>query len=548
MNWECCWTKKEIKPGECPNIHEGEEDLYTSYRRRLLERCLDCTSFRNDLEKLRDDDSPVADIVSLLIGEYTEQKAQIQSIVHFLNTKTREIKFLHEVSIVLQTSLDLDEVLSVAMTAITAGKGFGINRAFLLMADKERKYLRGYLGIGPKNYEEAWHIWDDIGRSNLTLKEMARNFRKTKLYSEKVKFHDILERMSVPLADRNHVFNRALKQKKAILVENAFNNPEIDPALAAILGVTSFLVMPLISRNRRIGIIIADNCITHKPITPQDVQSLETFAFPVAFALERASLYERLQEEVEKLMAANRKLKEQQELIVKMEKMALVGRITSSIAHSIRNPLMVIGGFARSLLKTIAEGDQKREYLESIVQEARLLEDVLEEVLNYSDSLYPALDQWDVNQLVISVCQEMQSRLDQRGIETELNLGPDLPPIYIDYKKVSYCIKTILNNAMETVSGVNTIWVRTWAEEEEVIIEITDNGRPLSKEAREALTTPFADTQELGVGLGMPLCRTILERYGNQFGMENSPEGGTKYTLKLRIHKEEGLHGENPGS
>lgn len=547
MNWECCWTRREIAPGDCPNIHEGEEELCTSYKRRVLEKCLECHNFKQDLNKLKDQDSPLAELVQFLISEYGDQKGQIQSIVHFLNTKTREIKFLHEVSIVLQTSLDLDEVLSVAMTAITAGKGFGINRAFLLMTDKERKHLRGYLGVGPKNYEEAWHIWDDIGRSNLTLKEMARNFRKTKLNSEKVKFHDILEELTVPLADRQHIFNRALKGRKAILVENAFSNPDVDTNLAAILGVNSFLVMPLISRNRRIGIIIADNCITHKPITSQDVQSLETFAFPVAFALERASLYERLQEELGKLTAANRKLKEQQELIVKMEKMALVGRITSSIAHSIRNPLMVIGGFARSLLKTIAEEDQKREYLESIVHEARLLEDVLEEVLNYSDSLYPALDEWDVNQLVTSVCREMRDRLEQRQIEYELDLAPDLPSIFIDYKKVSYCIKTVLNNAIETVSGVTKIIIRTYGTPEELIIEINDNGNPLTKEARELLTTPFADTQELGVGLGMPLCRTILERYGNQFCLDSNPDGGTRYILKLRIQKEERAHDEDSG-
>ena len=81
------------------------------------------------------------------------------------------------------------------------------------------------------------------------------------------------------------------------------------------------------------------------------MHSLETFAFPVAFAIERASLYERLQVELNRVTEAGKKLKEQQELIVRMENMALVGRITSSIAHSIRNPLMIIGGFARSMLK-----------------------------------------------------------------------------------------------------------------------------------------------------------------------------------------------------
>ena len=255
------------------------------------------------------------------------------------------------------------------------------------------------------------------------------------------------------------------------------------PDLARILGVDSFLIMPLISRNRRIGIILADNCITHKPITPQDMQLLETFAFPVAFALERASLYERLQEEVDKLTEANAKLKEQQELIVKMEKMALVGRITSSIAHSIRNPLMIIGGFARSLLKTVAENDRNREYLESIVHEAKQLEDVLDEVLSYADSLYPAMDTWDVNQLVTSVFDKFKEKLDQKGITCSIDLAAELPMAFIDYKQIAFCIRTILNTVMES-SGVDTMSLKTTLDGDAIAIEIQDNGKPPAIERR----------------------------------------------------------------
>ncbi len=363
MDWQCCWNKSEITARECPFIAEGEEDLFTLQRRRIVEKCLECPRFSDDLRTMQESGTPLAGLLPHIIAEFQEKKAQLQSMGSFLSSKTKEIRFLHELSLVLQTSLDLDEVLSVALTAITAGKGFGMNRAFLLMADKERKYLKGYIGIGPRNYEEAWQIWQEIDQNRASLTAMARNFLRNKFSSERAKFQDILEKISVPLGDSEHIFNRALQQKKAILVTDAFHSREVAPELAQLLGVDTFLVMPLISRNRRIGVIIADNWVTHKPITTQDMQSLETFAFPVAFALERASLYERVQEDVDKLIAANRKLREQQELIVRMEKMALVGRITSSIAHSIRNPLLVIGGFARSLLRDIGENAPKRDYL-----------------------------------------------------------------------------------------------------------------------------------------------------------------------------------------
>lgn len=537
MDWQCCWTKKEIVPKECPYIAEGEEELYTAHRRRVVEKCLDCPRFRNDLLTFQQSGHPFAEIFPLLTTELFDQKGRLQSMGSFLNSKTREIRFLHELNIVLQTSLDLDEVLSVAMTAITAGKGFGLNRALLLMTDKERQALKGYLGVGPRNYEEAWQVWQEIGQNDLTLREMARNFQKTKLVSEKVKFHDLLEELTVPLSDYKHLFNRALRERKTILVEDVFHNADVDPHLARILGVDSFIIMPLISRNRRIGIILADNCITHKPIAPQDMQLLETFAFPVAFALERASLYERLQEEVDKLTEANDKLKEQQKLILKMEKMALVGRITSSIAHSIRNPLMIIGGFARALLKTVADTDLNREYLESIVHESKQLEDVLQEVLSYADSLYPAMDTWDVNQLVTSVFDKFKEKLDLKNITCSIDLAEKLPAAFIDYKQIAFCIRTILNTVMES-SDVDRMSLKTLLADDAITVEIQDNGKHPAIEAGEETDLPPAAIQDLGSNLGLQLCMSILEKHGNPLLVENPPEGGTRYTIRLPLDKE----------
>ncbi len=83
------------------------------------------------------------------LSENHRQKTQIQSLVSFLDNKTLEIRFLHELGSVLQSSVDLDEVLSVALTAITAGKGFGMNRAFLLLCDREAGAPEGVSGTWP---------------------------------------------------------------------------------------------------------------------------------------------------------------------------------------------------------------------------------------------------------------------------------------------------------------------------------------------------------------------------------------------------------------
>jgi len=538
VDWECCWDRDVIALGDCPNIQEGDEDLLSSRRRRILEKCCDCVNFKRDLQHFRESGHPLAPVFSMLHDEHQRQKTQIQSLVSFLDNKTLEVRFLHELGFVLQSSVDLEEVLSVALTAITAGKGFGMNRAFLLLADREHSKLNGFLAIGPRNFEEASQVWDEIAGNDLDLQTLAQNFRLNKLSSERAKFHDILEQLSVPLSNEDHLLIKALDGKHPLLIEDAFHHPDVTPGLAHLLGVDTFLLMPLHSRNRRVGLIIADNCITHRRITEEDLHSLETFTFPVAFAIERASLYERLQVELNRVTEASNKLKEQQELIVRMEKMALVGRITSSIAHSIRNPLMIIGGFARSMLKSTPASDPKRDFIESIVSETRQLEGVLDEILNYSDSLYPTRDFWDINQVVETAIRDLQDLLIQRGCECKFEPDVTIPQAYIDIKQVSYCVRTLIMNDIDGRSG-ETIRIQASSHHDTIHVSITDSSRVVSQDELDSLLTPFAITHDMGTGLGLALCRTMLERQGIPLIVIAPPEGGITYTITLPTHKEE---------
>lgn len=539
MDWECCWNSDHVAKGECPHIFVGEdEELLLSKQARILEKCCECDRFKRDLETFRHSGSPWAAVITAINDEYLLQKAQIQSLISFLDNKTLEVRFLHELGSVLQSSVDLDEVLSVALTAITAGKGFGMNRAFLLMLNRETAQLKGHLAIGPRSIEEACQAWEEISRNDMDLKTLAQNFRRNKLSTEKAKFHDFLEQLSIPLSHKEHILVKALESRHPMLVEHAFRNPDVDPDFARLLNVDTFLIMPLISRNRKVGLIIADNCITHRQISSEDMQSLETFTFTVAFAIERAALYDRLQLELSKVTEAHNKLKEQQELIVRMEKMALVGRITSSIAHSIRNPLMIIGGFARSILKNTPDFDPKKNYIESILSEASQLERVLDEILNYSDSLYPVKDFWDVNHLVESAIRDAQKLLSAKGWKCNFVPVDGIPMVYVDFKQVAYCLRALMLNGLEDRSN-EEIRLQLLKEDDCVKIVIEDSGYNVTREELDSLMTPFSETSDLGSGIGIALCRTMLEKQGVPLDVVAPPEGGITYTITLSTLKEE---------
>ncbi|MEI7815595.1 MAG: GAF domain-containing sensor histidine kinase [Desulfuromonadales bacterium] len=539
MDRECCWYRDVIEQADCPNISEGEEELLILKHQRLTEKCCDCPVFIESLARLHDSANPLATILSEVLSENCRQKNQIQSLVSFLDSKTLEIRFLHELGSILQSSVDLDEVLSVALTAITAGKGFGMNRAFLLLCDREEGVLKGYIGIGPRNMEEASQVWDEIIQNDMDLQTLAQNFRLNKLSSERAKFQDVLEQLTIPLTDKNHIVIKALDGKRPIMVEGAYQRTDVPSELSRLLGVETFLLLPLVSRNRCIGIIIADNCITHRSITEEDMRSLETFGFPVAFAIERASLYDKLHVELNRVTEAGRKLKEQQELIVRMENMALVGRITSSIAHSVRNPLMVIGGFARSMLKNSPVSDPKRSFIESIVAETRQLEGVLDEILNYSDSLYPTRDFWDVNQLIEGALRDTADIMKSLGYATGYTPGHAMLPVYIDFKQLSYCLRTVLQNDINGTGSDRSIAISSQSGENCVILRIEDHSRHTSQIELDHLLIPFSESRDLGTGLGLALCKTMLEKQGIPFVAQAGLIEGILYTITLPTCKEE---------
>lgn len=535
--WVGCWTREQIELGDCPNICEGDEDLLISRQRRILEKCCQCENFSQDLNHFRNSGHPLSSVISILHDDYCRQKTQISSLINFLDTKTLEIRFLHELGSVLQSSVDLDEVLSVALTAITAGKGFGMNRAFLLLVDKETQLLKGHLAIGPRSAEEAGRTWHELETGGYDLQRLAQLFREEHLTRERDKFNDILNQMVIPLDADDHVVARSLMERKPLLVSDAFNLSESNAAFARLLGTDTFLVQPLLARNHQVGVILADNFVNRRPITEEDLRTIESFTFAVAVAIERASLYEKIQDKVEMLHQANLQLQEQQEQLVRMEKMALVGRITSSIAHSIRNPLMVIGGFARNVLKSTTEYDPKRKSIETIVKQSQQLEGVLDEILTYSDSLYPTKDFWDVNQVVEVALREVRERNSAKDYTCNFYPLETAPQVYIDLKQTANCMRNII---LSSISGLQKglLEVTLTTEQDGVSVQIRDHNKQLSEDELEPLLTPFSEDSELGSGLNLALSRNILEKQNIPLLVSTSPEGGVTYTIKLPISKE----------
>ncbi len=535
----CCWNKETILAEECRFLRPGDDELFFNRKKRFVLRCLECPGFLEDLRRMNGDPDGLPGLFTYAIEELLTQRAEIHTLTQQAETRNREIRFLHEVGQVLQTSVAMDEVLSMALTAITAGKGFGLNRAILLLVDKDRQYLKGHLAVGPRSREEAGRIWHEIEEHDYSLNDMGQLLLEEKMSAEKEKFRDLLGILSVPMSRNDHLFIKTLNEQQTRHIQNLWQEPGLDPWQVETLGVGELLLVPLISKNRRIGLLLADNIINGRPITAENAQSLETFALPVSFAIERASLYERLQEELSKITTANAQLREQQELIVRMEKMALVGKIASNISHTIRNPLTIIGGFARSLLKNTSPEDAKRGHIESIIRESRRLEEVLHEVLSYSESLHPTFDWWDINQLITGVFAGLRDDLEMNHVECRFDLEPGLPKAKIDFKKIAYCLRILATNAIEAMPQGGRIDIRSSLHGEQIHIALTDTGPGMNEETLRTVTNPFFSTKATGSGLGLSLCVRILDEHDARLDIASEVGQGTTFTMRLNITRED---------
>ncbi len=172
---------------------------------------------------------------------------------------------------------------------------------------------------------------------------------------------------------------------------------------------------------------------------------------------------------------------------------------------------------------------------------------MLQEVLNYSESLHPTLDLWDVNQLIAAIYASLRDDLELNRVQARLDLQPNLPLVKLDYKKISYCLRNIISNSLEAMPEGGRLEIATLQEGAEIVIRIGDDGPGMTPEMIREVTAPFFSTKEEGSGLGLSLCARILEGHAARFDIDSRQGRGTTFTIHLKTPGEE-YHGTIAGS
>jgi PAS domain S-box-containing protein len=238
--------------------------------------------------------SPIKDVTGEIIGisgiskDISDKKRVEKELIR----RNQELSRLFFISSTMRGTLELDKLLRMVLTAVTMSDGLGFNRAILFLVDEEANTLKGTVGVGPSSMDEAWKIWDRLSIEKRTLREIMREIEEGPLRKE-----SFLDRLSlgieVPISD-DTILTRCAKDKRAFNVSDVKSEPLSDPILIQQLGTEAYATVPLVSRDKVIGVLWVDNLFNKRPITDEDMKFLLGFADQVASGIEAARLFQQV--------------------------------------------------------------------------------------------------------------------------------------------------------------------------------------------------------------------------------------------------------------
>jgi two-component system, LuxR family, sensor kinase FixL len=226
--------------------------------------------------------------------------------------------------------------------------------------------------------------------------------------------------------------------------------------------------------------------------------------------------------------------KQLQGQVMRAERLAALGQIVAEINHEIKNPLMLIGGLARQLLKK-TEDEKSRLKLTTIAAEISRLEELLAGMRDLYLPRQLQLKEVNLNGLVSEIHGLVNEECRRRQIAFDLHLDSDDPVIRADLGKLHQVLLNLTKNGMEalTQGGHLAISVKT-KEPATAQIIVADDGPGINKEQQEKIFAPFYTTKRKGTGLGLAVSRRIINEHpGAGFELESEEGKGTRFILSF---------------
>lgn len=228
-------------------------------------------------------------------------------------------------------------------------------------------------------------------------------------------------------------------------------------------------------------------------------------------------------------------------------RVSAMGELTASLAHELKQPLAAIRSNAQAALRFLTgdnpDIDELHEVLKDIIADNRRADDVIGKLRTLMRKSKPQITELDMNELVRDILPLVSNHEAMRKISLHLELDETLPPVAGDRIQIQQVILNLILNSTEalvkTRKQFRSITLQAYQQDSETVtVSVKDNGPGVEPEAIPHLFEAFYTTKQEGLGMGLAICRSIVEEHGGRLWAENNHTGGVTFYFTIPIAKE----------
>ena len=234
-------------------------------------------------------------------------------------------------------------------------------------------------------------------------------------------------------------------------------------------------------------------------------------------------------------------LKNQRAELLRAERLATIGKMSSQITHEIRNPLSSIGLNTElleeeiGLLSQNGQMDEARSLLAAIRGEIDRLTGVTEQYLRFARMPKPELNDESMNHILNELVEFMSSQFQIADIAVETTFDGDLPDINVDERQIRQALMNLLVNSIQSMESGGVLKLATCQVNGSIQISISDTGHGIDEETRSKIFEPFFSTKNVGTGLGLTLVQQIVDEHKGSISCESQLGEGTRFLIDLPL-------------
>lgn len=234
-------------------------------------------------------------------------------------------------------------------------------------------------------------------------------------------------------------------------------------------------------------------------------------------------------------------LESAQEELLRRERLALIGQLTATVSHELRNPMATIRGSAYLINRRFGKTDATSEQVfERIFRNIDRCDRIIDELLDYARSRSLVREPWDLSQWLTLAFAEFEI---PEGIQVDRALEPGLM-VSIDPERMRRCVQNMVLNACQAMDHnedrPRTLSLRCAADGENALMEISDTGEGMDEARLARIFEPLFSTKSYGIGLGLPLAKQVIELHGGTLNVCSEPGNGTSFVLRLPLLRDQG--------